>query len=139
MIKKNDLKDLLLCEILDCGYRDVERFIELLNNYINKRYTIKGKKRFIGEENLDFIGDYLKEIADAKNVLDVNNLYYCLFNEIIQKLSEIYNVNLADYDNSYYNYLDSHLWIDFDKLEKENPHLTKKDIKELKKIIADYE
>lgn len=108
-------KTSLLCQILDCGYLDINFLIDLCDNNeididvediksnywdININLIIYETIRQIAE---NFINDYKEEISKILELWEFWNL------EDYMSYHEIYEI--------YTNYMDSHLWFKDDKIQ----------------------
>jgi len=140
MITKENITNKLLCECLNCGYADVEFLVNLVNDVENKKFKIKGKDDFLfyvdkegkvvnmAFENAENL--YLTE----KNKVDMNILIGSVFEVIINRINEIYDLDLSainDYE-IYTNCLDSHLRLideDFTEILTEVEQQIKDEIK----------
>lgn len=140
MITKENITNKLLCECLNCGYSDVEFLVNLINDVENKKFKIKDKDNFLFY--VDKEGEVVNmafETAEEfylteKNKVDINILIGSVFEVIIKRINEIYDLTLSANDDYeiYTNCLDSHLRLvneDFTETLTEVEQQTKDEIK----------
>jgi len=112
MITKENITNKLLCEYLNCGYSDVEFLINLINDIENKKFKIKDKDDFLfyvdkEGEVVNMAFEKLESYTEEKNI---NLLINAVYEVIIERINEIYDLNLSYEDYEIYtNCLDSHL------------------------------
>ena len=145
MIDKETIKNQLLQNSLNAGYSDIEFLINSIYKVENKKFKIKGKEDFLfyvdkEGEIINMIYDYLGDIGitdaidEDKKPLKINLLIEGLFNIIVNRINEIYDLNLEigeDYE-IFINALDSHLSLkdeDFTETLKDKEQQTKNEIK----------
>ncbi|HDK42166.1 MAG TPA: hypothetical protein ENG87_02200 [Candidatus Pacearchaeota archaeon] len=135
MITRDNITNKLLCEFLKCGYSDVEFLINLISDVENRKFKIKNKEDFLfyvdkEGEVVNMIFDKLESYTKEK---DINLLINVFFEIVIDRINEIYNLNLScdDYE-IFLNCSDSHLSLideDFTETLTEEEQNTKDEIK----------
>ena len=121
MITKENITNKLLCECLNCGYADVEFLVNLISDVENKKFKIKGKDDFLFyvDKEGEVVNMAFDRTREARDEIDINGLIYDVYCIIIDRINEIYDLDLSfdDYE-IYTNCLDSHLrFVDEDFIE----------------------
>ncbi len=110
-----ETKTNLLCDLLECGYLDINYLTDLLDNN-NIEIDLQDLKSNYWELNINWIiYDVMTQIAER--FIDDNQ-------EEIEKILDLWEYwNLYDYMNSheiyeiYTNYIDSHIWFNDEKIQ----------------------
>ncbi|HEY0090454.1 MAG TPA: hypothetical protein VGB37_16510 [Candidatus Lokiarchaeia archaeon] len=134
MINKEMITNKLLSEYLNAGYLDVEFLINLINDIENKKFKIKGKEDFLFyvDREGEVINMAFERLEGYTEKKDINTLINAIFELLIDRINEIYDINLSydDYD-IFINCMDSHL-----SLKEET--LIKIEQDEIKAIIENF-
>lgn len=135
MITKENITNKLLCNCLNCGYADVEFLTDLINDIENKKFKIKDKEDFLFyvDKEGEVVNMVFDKIEDYEGKTEINSLINAVFEIVIERINEIYDIDLS-YDNYeiYTNCLDSHLRLkdeDFTETLTTEEQKTKDEIK----------
>lgn len=136
MITKENITNKLLCNCLNCGYADVEFLTDLISDVENKKFEIKGKDEYLFyvDKEGEVINMAFESAEDVysteKNKVDINILIGSVFEVIINRINEIYDLTLSsDNYEIYTNCLDSHLRLINEDFNEDLKQQTKNEIK----------